>query len=475
MAQFTPEWVAQYSPDYSGGTTTVELLAEYNRIAKILLNNKSDSNNFKTAKTELGKLEASVNLLLKDVFKNANDFLEKHFKNKISIDLVISKLSVIKPAPYQKKKMVEELSLRIKYAGTEIEFYQVFLNEARLSSLAICIYLASIKTFEPEADTLKILYLDDVFIGLDTTNRFPLLEIIKQEFIEDGFQVLISTYDREWFELSRHWFQTKVPGKIKSLELFIEDDGDPNTPDYPILIPYVGNLSKAEAHFKAKDYPAAGNYLRKECEFLIKTYLPDTFRIDLSGNPINELEPLIIKLEELFEESGIPKPQDLLDAVRIYRKALLNPTSHSDLKSSLFKKEIDEAFKIIDKLKALPEMKRTKIYNKGDTFRYENPGSQYSMQIELADHLYLTEYRGVKSFSKHRFKINTWTRNAVEFALDAIGTVMPVAARENACEQARPLGEIFQGIKQSTGIPIPANLFSEIKIGATGSLNDLLL
>jgi hypothetical protein len=180
-------------------------------------------------------------------------------------------------------------------------------------------------------------------------------------------------------------------------------------------------------------------------------------------------------LEELFEESGIPKPQELLDAVRIYRKALLNPTSHSDLKSSLFKKEIEEAFKIIDKLKALPEMKRTIIYSKGDTFRYENPGSQYSMQIELADHLYLTEYGGVKSFSKHRFRINTWTRNAVEFGLDTIGTVMPVAARENSCEQARPLIEIFQGIKQSTGIPIPANLFSEIKIGATGTLNDLLL
>jgi energy-coupling factor transporter ATP-binding protein EcfA2 len=510
-------------PNPKGGVTRVELLTEYNRIVEILTKIKSGRENepkheleerilaiegelddideeaeeikglsetsistkislgnerdqlldaikIIEAKEQLVNLDNSLRVLLGQVITIANRFLNDYFKNKISLDVNYSKLEYND----RSNSMIESLSLKIKYAGTEIEFYQAFLNEARLSSLAICIYLSSIKTFVPETDNLKILYLDDVFIGLDNTNRFPLLEIIKQEFIEDGFQVFISTYDREWFELSRHWLQTKVPGRIKSLELFIEDDGNPNTPDYPVVLPYEGNFAKAEAHFKAKDYPAAGNYLRKECESLLKLYLPENYKIDLNGNPINELEPLMKKLEELFDESEIPKPHELIDAVKIYRKALLNPTSHNDLKSSLFKKEIEEAFIIVEKLRSLPEMKRSKIYNKGDIFRYENLEKHYSMQLELADNLYLCVFNGLKSFSKHKYRIKTWTRNAVEFATDEVGNVMPVGDREHICEQARPLEEIFHGITQSIGIAIPPKPFAEIKIGATGTLNDLL-
>lgn len=511
-------------PDPRGGVTRVELLSEYNRITAILLQTKSSKSNLPKqdlearqlaieeelddideeaeettdlkessietkislsderddilnaikiieAKEQLIKLDSSLSALLSQVITITNRFLTDHFKNKITLDVNYRKLEYAD----RSNSMIESLSLKIKYAGTEIEFYQAFLNEARLSSLAICLYLASIKTFNPGEESLKVLYLDDIFIGLDTSNRFPLLEIIKKEFIDDGFQVFISTYDREWFELSRHWFQTKVgAGKIKSLELFIEDDGNPNTPDYPVIIPYDGNLAKAKALFKSKDYPAAGNYLRKECEAIIKKYLPDTFKIDANGSPIDELEPLMKKLEELFELSGVAKPQELLDAIRIYRKALLNPTSHSDIKSALFKKEIDEAFEIVNKLNALPEMKRTLAFNKGDIFRYENPGASYSMQMELADNVYLTVYNGTKNLSKHRFKIRTWTRNAVEFATDNAGTVMPQPQRENVCDQIRTIEEIFQGIHQSTGIAIPINMNAELKIGATGTLNDLI-
>lgn len=460
--------------DPKGGTTTVELLEEYNRIAKILLNNKSDSNKFKTAKTELGKLEASVTQLLKNVFKNANEFLEKHFKNKVSIDLVISQMRVIKPSPFQKKKMVEELSLKIKYAGTEIEFYQVFLNEARLSSLAICIYLASIKTFDPESDTLKILYLDDVFIGLDTTNRFPLLEIIKKEFIDADFQVFISTYDREWFELSRHWFQTKVPGKIKSLELFIEDDGNPNTPDYPVIIPYDGNLAKAKAHFKSKDYPAAGNYLRKECEAIIKTLLPDTYKLKHDGSLIDDFEGLLNQLEKLYEDSNLTKPTELTDAMRIYRKALLNPSSHNDSKGSLFKKEIEDAFEVVTKLQILTKIIRTPVAGKGAVYTYTNVGAAYTAEFELAENIWKVEHGLVKTFSKLKFRILKWTWNGVEFKKNAAGEVMSGDELTKFCLQERALDKIFGIINHSTAIPIPANPNAEIKIGVTGSLNDLL-
>ena len=507
-----------------GGTTTVEFLKEYNDIVNVLQNTESNyaeltegeideknseieeeleqlaeeaqqekdlperiitrrlelndekekyakAKHIVTALDHLKKLNTEYETLLGNIENIANDYLHLYFKNKIQIKVLYRKLE-FNP---KTDEMAENISLKILYAGKEIEFYQAFLNEARLSALAISIYLASIKTFNPTQDSLKVLYLDDVFIGLDTSNHFPLLEIIKDKFAADGFQLFISTYDREWFELSRHWFQTKLAGKISCLELFIEDDGNPNTPDNPVIIPYENNLARANAHFKSKDYPAAGNYLRKECEAIIKKYLPDTLKIDDNGKTIDELEPLMKKLEELFEISDLSKPQELLDAIKIYRKALLNPTSHSDIKSSLFKKEIDEAFEIVNKLNSLPVLKRTLAFNKGDVFRYENVGSSYSIELELADNIFVTEQAGTKTLSKHRFRIRSWTRNAVEWATDANGTLLPVADRANVCEQARTLEEVFQGINLSTGIIIPGNILAEIKIGATGTLNDLIL
>jgi len=44
----------------------------------------------------------------------------------------------------------------------------------------------------------KVLFLDDIFIGLDIANRLPLLSILENEFPE--YQVFITSYDKPWFE-----------------------------------------------------------------------------------------------------------------------------------------------------------------------------------------------------------------------------------------------------------------------------------
>lgn len=511
-------------PDPKGGATTVEFLKEYESIVSVLSSTKSpvstasieelkaklfsleeeseflsEKIKIETANTaelierqdkliedkkaidnailiydareQLSKLDESVIVLLRSVLTIANKFLKDHFKNKLVLDVNYKKLEFIE----KDGKIKESLSLKIKYAETEIEFYQAFLNEARLSSLAICLYLASIKTFVPESDTLKVLYLDDVFIGLDTTNRFPLLEIIKEEFIADGFQVFVSTYDREWFELSRHWFETKIgKAKIKSLELFIEDDGNPNTPDYPVVKPYVDNIARAEAHFKAKDYPATGNYIRKECEAIIKYLLPETYRIDHSGGIVDDLEGLLNQLDKFYDDCDITKPVELTDSVKIYRRALLNPSSHNDSKSQLFKKEIQDAFEVVNKLKVIPKISRTQVADKGRVFTYENATSNYLVEIELAENIWKIEQSIGNSFSKHKFRIKKWNWNGTNYATDANGTVMEEQVRNEFCEQKRSLEDIFRIINYGTQIPIPANLYTEIRIGITGTLNDLL-
>ena len=78
---------------------------------------------------------------------------------------------------------IYEIDLDVSLFGesteNEEENHLTVLNEARLSSLAISIYLASLVNTPQENLAFKILFLDDIFIGLDMSNRLPLLEILK--------------------------------------------------------------------------------------------------------------------------------------------------------------------------------------------------------------------------------------------------------------------------------------------------------
>lgn len=303
-----------------------------------------------------------------------------------------------------------------------------------------------------------------------------MLEILRDEFIKQDFQIFISTYDRQWFELARQWFDNNGC-KFKSQELYIEDDGNPATPEYPIVQPSEDNLKKAEAHFKAKDYPAAGNYLRKACETIIRNLLPDTYRIGNGGEPITELEGLVQQLNRLYEDSSIATPQALIDALKIYRKALLNPASHDDLKSPIYRREIKDAFNLVRQSQSLQKLNRQKVLNAGQKLSINFPADSYSMELELCDNLFVTEHNGSKVLSAVKFIIKRWTYQGVEYGKKAGGNIvlMSLAEMEKVIEQKRSLDEIFCGINKSVGIKIPTDIISAVTIGTTGTLRDLLM
>ena len=91
----------------------------------------------------------------------------------------------------------QEILLRVELFDKDIPGHHLFLNEARLSAIAIAIYLSSI-LIQPES-RLKILALDDVLIGLDMSNRLPVLDILEEYFPEH--QIFLTTYDKAWYEI----------------------------------------------------------------------------------------------------------------------------------------------------------------------------------------------------------------------------------------------------------------------------------
>jgi energy-coupling factor transporter ATP-binding protein EcfA2 len=102
----------------------------------------------------------------------------------------------------------KRVDIQVKYVGKDIAEPHLFLNEARLSAIAISIYLSMIKR-HPQLIEYKILFLDDIFLGLDIGNRLPLLKILDEHFSD--YQIFITTYDKPWFEYAKTYL---VPVRI---------------------------------------------------------------------------------------------------------------------------------------------------------------------------------------------------------------------------------------------------------------------
>lgn len=455
----------------AGGTGTVDLLATYQRISNDIINNAVTTTKHKNALVELAAFNSSLKTLLRDVFGLTNKYFRDYFNDpKITIDLNISDIELV-----SKKRLKEEIFFKISYAGIELPLYHVFLNEARLSALAISIFFASIKVYPLAAVDLRVIYLDDVFIGLDNSNRIPLLKLLKKEFADDNFQLFISSYDKEWFELVKQWFSAENM-KYKAIEMYFDRDDNPANPDKSVIINSQTNFEKADDCFKRKDYSAAGNYLRKECEYIIKTHLPDTFKITNDGVEINELEGLLQKLVEYYNACGLTTPQELINSIKIYRKLVLNPSSHADLKCPIYRNEVLDAFQLVSELHSLPRVDRIKILDKGQNLKISFSSPKYRMELHLAENLYLIEQSGTKSFCPTKYVIDKWKYKDIDFGMKKGGIDMKCSQDDidKAQNTKRDLAEIFRGINFSTGISIPADLESIVMINSTGSLKDLL-
>jgi hypothetical protein len=130
--------------------------------------------------------------------------------------------------------------------------------------------LASIKV-NPTAGALKVLVLDDLLIGLDMSNRLPLLKILKNHFIEvpenERFQTIMTTYDKVWFELVKNYFGDT---NWKFIEIYSK-----RLTDEDFEIPYIketqGYLDKAKTYLKEKDNKASAVYIRTEFERIVKS------------------------------------------------------------------------------------------------------------------------------------------------------------------------------------------------------------
>jgi energy-coupling factor transporter ATP-binding protein EcfA2 len=261
----------------------------------------------------------------------ANRLLATYFSNQ---RLVIQAMTTPGCSFAKKTKTLTGQSIRpeIEYNGRRVDGHEEFLNEARLTALGISMFLAALKLADsnPAApDPLRLLVLDDVLIGLDLSNRLPLLECLRQEF--HHHQTILLTYDELWFDIARE--HTKHWGNWHSAQMFAELTG-PTDPPIPRLKDTTDDLAVAARYLNSNDLRSAAVYVRAAFEAKLRKTCEDNrlkldFKQDVKKVSAQMLwDAVLAKHNEMLAVGKEFLDSNLVPGLNAIRSQVLNRLSH---------------------------------------------------------------------------------------------------------------------------------------------------
>lgn len=259
----------------------------------------------------------------------------------------------------------QTLSPELSFRNHPLQTPQIFLNEARLSALGLAIYLAGRLACTPTAKTtaLKLLVLDDVLIGLDHSNRLPVLDVLQTKFAD--WQIVLLTHDRTWFELTQSHVDEDAWNFVEVYE------GDSNAQAPCPIVRKAGNrptknlLAKAKELLTTPYLEAAANYTRQGFELAIRGAceakgIDMPYRVYPKGHkkPL-ESQAFVEKLK-LWKASDQQKQiawDEALKKLETMKNVVMNPYSHPSA-PNIPKQEIQQAIDAVETFLELANSKK---------------------------------------------------------------------------------------------------------------------
>jgi len=370
--------------------------------------------------------------LIQKINNSANPIL-KHklgYNIKFRLDFIVHKYRVFTIAKYEAPVYEIRLVIEDFNGKGPILKPQSFLNEARLSAIALSIRLAILEERIPDAE-VKILVLDDLMISLDMTNRDKVSSLILNEYAwykDDagtnfGHQTFILTHDRSLFTFIKNDIENLPVNKRntwKFIEMYVDniDENDPNSIEEPKIFYEQNELAFAVKHYKQHDYPAAANYLRKYSEEILCKWLPEYCWKDKESkdksNYKMQLQNILDNALNVFWPSfGMTCIEYL--KLRKYLRILLNPLSHADVGVERYKGEINQVIQIIKQIESLHVQNKLVVIVAGgeeiQIRQFAANGDLYIASYELNDSLYrLTNPAGNILYSVFKGSIIRWEK-----------------------------------------------------------------
>ncbi|MBN2186167.1 MAG: AAA family ATPase [Dehalococcoidia bacterium] len=290
----------------------------------------------------VSSFSAGLSGVLEDLADKSNGILDS-FEQNVVINLSLPTEGMSFDADF---KLVHnhDVVLTASYYGHDIPRHHLFLNEARLSAIAISIYLGALLLNPPSQ--LRVLFLDDVLIGLDMSNRLPLLDILEKHFSD--WQVILATFDKVWFDMA--WQRVKDLKTWEQGELRCARDNECDVPVYKGDTEY---LNVARSHLDAGDLRAAAIYIRAAYErelkrFCDKFHLPVRYCENTKDQKAEDFWR-VVKAQKRKGGSDLLTPQ-VITNVQSFRSTIVNQLSHT-APVNLVRSEVEKAYTSIDTLR----------------------------------------------------------------------------------------------------------------------------
>ena len=300
----------------------------------------------RSAKNKIANLESQIDVFNDELVNRLAELRPKvsELLNRFGYDVLLD--LDFQGITYNRDKKTldnQEILLKVEFFDTEIPSHHIFLNEAKLSAIAIAIYLSSI-LIQPDS-ALKILALDDVLIGLDMSNRLPVLDILDEYFRDH--QIFLTAYDRTWYEIVKQ--RTSRGGKWKAVEFYFSQT---DAYEVPVYVEDKAYLEKAMEYLDANDYKACAIYVRTAFEAAIKQYCEKKdLAIKYRENPRDlKSEDFRVPVKMEKDAAGVlVLDLRIVDAIERARKFILNELSHATF-VNIYRKELEDAIAAVGEL-----------------------------------------------------------------------------------------------------------------------------
>ena len=351
-------------------------------------------------KNRLNDFESVLRSVLMNLFTEVNRYLNDYFSSLgLTVDYLLKPMTFHYGRGKWEWNIDQDLRLKVSSGQTQVADYTEGLNEARLSAIAICLYLAALQA--NSGSELKLIFLDDIFIGIDSSNRLPILEILNQEF--NDFQIVIATYDRSWYCMAKNYITSRAPKKWKSVNLFsLPKTEDGKTFTMPVMTDGNSSFDRAKEYLHGNrdiDLPAAANYFRKTLEEMLLRLPKELFLSDdYTVIPGFKLTQRIESVKEWFSMLGFE--MNNICCIETYLHPLIHPLSHYDEEAQIYRGElikVEDAIKgMMVQMEEIPN--RCKLfYGRGNDLciRFDKADGSYrsNYYVTLDDNLWL--YRDV--------------------------------------------------------------------------------
>ncbi|GMQ31604.1 AAA family ATPase [Algoriphagus confluentis] len=321
------------------------------------------------------RFQQDLNALIQNINLRVNPIIQDKLKFNITFHLEIENKEDyrLSEANYFKPEIAIRLIIDDFNGTGPVIRPQSFLNEARLSAVALAIRLAILEQRVQDAP-VKILVLDDLMISLDMSNRDKIVRLILDEYAwfhdesepvvsnrDKGHQTFILTHDRSLFTFIKNDISNLPQFKKetwKLIEMYADDvdETDPSSFEKPKVFYEQNDLAIAVKHYKQHDYPASANYLRKYSEEIFANYFPqycwkDKESSDRSNNKMPFQNILENVINVFWPRFGTVPPLYL--ELKKYLRILLNPLSHADVGVERYKSEIKRVIQVIEAIERL--------------------------------------------------------------------------------------------------------------------------